>query len=203
MPKTFLILSPNTHLAEATDYYLRQRGLISLGCFSSSAKAIHTARHQSPRFFITETHLLEESGYEAVRQLRRTVKTACVIWINKEQDCWQEALKADLSGYLDPTGGMGELEECLQTIQRGERYISPSLLKWLRPSPQSPLLSRLSARETQVLRLLAEGLENEDIAIRMAIQPGTVPSYFKTLQQKLGLSSTRHLLLFAARQFPV
>lgn len=201
MDNSFIVLQSDALLSEAIHRRLLEHGFNSLGHYHCPVEAIQQIWTTKPDFFITNANLKPYNGYDIVQQVRQMGKTECVIWVSGREDNWESALDTNLSGYLDPANGLDELVDCLKAIREGRRYISPSLRNWIGHPPRHPWLARLSEREEQALRLLAEGLENETIAARLGVSLTTISSYFTVLRQKLGLSSVRQLVVFAARQF--
>ncbi|WP_266364334.1 response regulator transcription factor [Tellurirhabdus rosea] len=201
---SFLLLQAYTSKAQSISDALTGGGYVSCGIFCEPAPALEHLASQQPDFFLTESYLAGVNGYELVRQAKQLCRADCVMRVSDTGLSTHEALTTNLSGYLTPGAGPEEYLTCLRHIRQGRRYVSPALMDWLRdtsshPEKGAPLLRRLSDREKQVLRLLADGLENDAIADALGISSTTLTSHFANLKQKLGLTTTRQLVIYAAR----
>lgn len=172
-----------------------------MGCFSESEPALEAAISVKPDFFVTEADLAGRNGYDVVRRLKSLIRVECIICASDSGAYKYEAITVNMSGYVSSAGGLQEIIECIQTIQKGQPYVSPALLDLLNHPTVQPMLRRLGEQERNVLRLLAQGLENDDIADKLGIKSITLNSHYKHLKEKLGLQSTRQLIVFAAQNF--
>ncbi|MEZ0487510.1 LuxR C-terminal-related transcriptional regulator [Fibrella aquatica] len=196
------MLLRNDRLAgEAISHFLLTKGLQCLGTHTDQNDAYQAAIRTTPDFFITEADLIGTNGYELVRLLKTQLKIDCIICVSSSATYKYETFNINMSGYVSPEGGIQEILECIHTIQLGKRYISSYLSEILMPQTALPLLRRMGDQEINVLRLLACGLENEDIASKLNIKLFTLNTHFKNIKTKLNLSTTRQLAIFAAQNF--
>ena len=136
-------------------------------------------------------------GVEATWRLRERWPQARVIILTTFDDDEYvfEGLRAGALGYLLKDVSGQELAEAIRTVAAGGALIEPSVARKvvaefarLAPparSPETGLLEPLSAREREVLRLLAKGLSNREIAARLSLAEGTVKNYVTNVLQKL------------------
>jgi DNA-binding NarL/FixJ family response regulator len=119
-----------------------------------------------------------------------------------------EALQLGASGFLLKTAPPEELLTAVRVVARGEALLSPSVTRRViqevtrqqRRVPRSPDLDRLTQRELEVLRLLAEGLSNAEIAGRLYLSEATVKTHTSNVLAKLGLRDRVQAVIFAYRQ---
>lgn len=103
----------------------------------------------------------------------------------------REAVVAGADGFLLTTAPLAELERAVETTARGERVVSPEVAMHLvgtwRPDGPSPQRASLTPRELDVLRLMAEGLTNAQVAERLDVSPRTVKTHVQNLLAKLDM----------------
>jgi two-component system, NarL family, nitrate/nitrite response regulator NarL len=114
-----------------------------------------------------------------------------------------EALRAGASGYLHKTRGITALTEAMSRIQRGEVVVDvPKAAGARRAAPQDGmhrLAGYLTARERQCLRLLVDGLDTAQMAVRLDVSPATVRTHVQSLLTKLGVHSRLEAASLAVR----
>ncbi len=113
-----------------------------------------------------------------------------------------QALKAGAKGYLSKNSLAEELVNALDSIVKGQTYINASISKQIAQqflnATENPL-QILSAREFEIFRLLAEGIDNNAIAAALNISPKTVANYQTSIKQKLSINSPVELVRLAIR----
>jgi DNA-binding NarL/FixJ family response regulator len=146
-------------------------------------------------------------GVAATRQLRATLPEVEVVAITSlvDQSRVQAALEAGASGYLVKDAAPEELAVAIRAARRGEIHIDAGLARRLmdslspRKTAPDPF-SELSEREVEILRLIAEGHANKEIARRLVISERTARTHVSNILRKLGLSSRTQAALFAVRE---
>ena len=113
-----------------------------------------------------------------------------------------EAFRAGASGFVLKTAPPGQLVAAIRTIALGEALLAPASTRQLieqstRQVAPSPLLTSLSARETEVLRLLARGLSNAEIADELVVEPSTIKTHVASVLAKLGVRDRVQAVVFA------
>ena len=114
-------------------------------------------------------------------------------------------MRAGASGFLLKDAPREQLVTAVQTVARGEALLAPAITKRLierfveRPPPEdrAPALAELSARELEVLRLLARGLSNAEIAAQLIVGEATVKTHVARVLRKLGLRDRVQAVVFA------
>jgi DNA-binding NarL/FixJ family response regulator len=114
---------------------------------------------------------------------------------------WELALRAGIRGILRRDGSFDLLGAATVAVARGLTVLDPSLVSMLRPAPGRPpgLQEPLTTREKEVLRLLAEGLSNKQIAARLEISDHTAKFHVNSILSKLGATSRTEAVVSAAR----
>lgn len=200
-PCSFIILKTNHIITPTIVNFLLEQGHICLGYFEDAEAAIQSAQQQQPRFFVTDTDLPRQNGYAIVRRVKSLVITDAIVFTSTHDVLTPEAFYTDVSGYINPSDyNSEELLACIEAIQEGRRYISPSLRD---PVERNlirllPLVQQLNERERDILLFLAKGLDNDEIAKRLSVTTHTVSMSLNRLKQKLGYSTSRELVVFAA-----
>jgi DNA-binding NarL/FixJ family response regulator len=120
------------------------------------------------------------------------------------------ALEAGAMGYLTKDAGARQIQDAIRTVQAGEALLDPAvqrrLIQRLRdPSPRrapahGALPDGLTPREAEVLRLIAEGLSNAEIAARLVVSEATVKTHVNNIFSKAGLRDRAQAVVYAMRQ---
>jgi DNA-binding NarL/FixJ family response regulator len=190
------------------DHALFREGLISLlsyqddfivvGEAEDAESALEQARALEPDIVLMDIELPGEDGVVVTRRLKMEMPTVTVVMLTVRDDSQTlfEAIKAGAAGYLVKNVRSRELLEQLRGLARGEAAISRRLaariLEEIRGTPL-PLLpeEELTARELDVLELVAARLSNAEIASRLVISEHTVKHHMKSILSKLHLRN-RH-----------
>jgi len=143
-------------------------------------------------------------GMEAIRRIIARYPTAKILVLSMHENAAfaSQALKAGAKGFL-PKGGLAEeLVNAVESLVRGQTYISADIAKKIAmqtlDSDNDPM-RQLSAREFEIFRLLADGRENDEIAQALKISGKTVANYQTIIKQKLGINSPVEMVRLAIR----
>ncbi len=144
-------------------------------------------------------------GLEATRQIKARwpeVKVL-VLTMHRSDEYFFEMLKAGASGYVLKGAETGELIHAVRVVGQGEVFLYPTMASKLvgdflsRVSKGVESGPSLSQREKEILRMLADGYSNKEIAEKLVVSPSTVHSHRSNLMSKLGLSNRRELIQYA------
>jgi DNA-binding NarL/FixJ family response regulator len=169
-------------------------------------EALREAARLRPDVVLMDLRMPLLDGVAATRRLRAAQPGCRVIALTTFDDDEYvfEALRAGAVGYLLKDVSSPRLFEAIRAAARGESFLQPSVaakvvaeFARLSASPSTPLVEPLSDRERQVLRLLAEGATNREIASRLCIAPGTVKNHVTSILGKLGVSDRTQAALKA------
>jgi DNA-binding NarL/FixJ family response regulator len=171
-----------------------------VGEAADGAEAVAQARRLGPDVVLMDVRMPAMDGLEATRQLAGpgvANPTRVLILTTFDLDEYvYEALRAGASGFLLKDAPPEELAAAIRVIAAGEALLAPSVTRRLirrfadQPPPKAvdaKALGRLTDRETEVLRLLARGLSNAQIATELVVSETTVKSHVAHLLMKLGL----------------
>ncbi|MDP9343883.1 MAG: response regulator transcription factor [Actinomycetota bacterium] len=150
------------------------------------------------------------TGIDATRLIKRGSPETNVVVITGHQggEYVVDAVEAGASGFLTKMQAMEDLIGAVKAAARGESVIDPALLtRVLRDVAKDReirrdaevLLGQLTERESEILKLLAEGLRNDDIAERLVISPQTVQTHVRNILSKLRVHSRLEAVAFAVR----
>jgi two-component system response regulator NreC len=175
-----------------------------VGEAGTAGEAVALAQVERPDVFIMDQGLPGTSGIEAIHKLREVSPATRVLMLTVHEDVayLRAAFEAGAAGYLVKDAADVELVQAVRTVASGRQYVHPTLgAALLAPEttaarPQGPG-GALSEREIEVLRLVALGFTNAEIAGRLVVSVRTVETDRAHLQQKLGLRSRAELVRFA------
>ena len=146
-------------------------------------------------------------GIEATRQIRSQNQNVRILVLTSfaTDDKVFPAIKAGASGYLIKDTPPEDLLRAIRQVQRGEVSLHPviaqKLLKEISgPTEQPPAAEALTAREVEVLQLVAHGLNNQEIAERLVLSVATVYTHVSNILAKLHLASRTQAALYAVRE---
>lgn len=175
-----------------------------VGQASDGLEALVMARDLRPHIVLMDVTMPGTDGIEATRGLKQEFPDMRVIMltVREESDLLFEAIKAGADGYLLKTIRAQQLVEMLRAAQRGEAAITPQLaarmveefrrLARLAPAPASgevEALNPLTAREREVLAMIAQGATDREIAQSLTVSVYTVKAHVRSLLQKLQVGS--------------
>jgi DNA-binding NarL/FixJ family response regulator len=167
-------------------------------------QAVEQARLLQPDVVVMDVRMPGTDGVEATRQITgdsfsadpdRPVKVLILTTYNVDETVYA-ALRAGASGFLLKHAAPAELVGAVRAVAAGDGWLDPPVARGMlrefaaRPEPQLPTpaeLERLTARECEVLALVAYGLSNAEIAGRLVIGEGTVKTHFGRILMKLGI----------------
>jgi two-component system response regulator NreC len=183
---------------------LERDGLKVVGDVSNGREAVRAAEGTQPDAAILDLTMPLLNGLDAAREiLRASPRTKSVILTMHDEDRYVlEALRAGVKGYVLKTQATLELTQAIREVIRGGIYLSPSISSavvdaYLRKSEVA--IDPLTARERQVLQLVAEGNTTKEIAELISVGPKTAESYRARIMQKLGIHHTAGLVRYAVR----
>lgn len=179
----------------------RDASLSVVGEAATMAEALQLDARLRPRIIVLDIAMPGVSGIESLRRLIARRPEVRVLMFSMYQDGIYaiHALKAGACGYLSKASAPELLVNAVRAVAEGRRFISPDVEQamTLQSATAEQLANALSARELEVLRLLAQGLGIEAIALRLALSPKTAANHQSSIKQKLGAGSALQLILIA------
>ncbi len=180
-----------------------------VGEAGNGREALKLAQKLSPDLVLMDVAMPELNGIEATRQIRKAMPHVRVMMLSMHADRQYifESLRAGASGYLLKNAALAEVLSGIQTVLAGGTFLSSSLadvvlddyLRRARGFEPETELEKLSAREREVLQLIAEGDSSSEIAHRLHISARTVDSHRQHIMEKLDIHSIAGLTKFAIR----
>jgi DNA-binding NarL/FixJ family response regulator len=203
------------------DQELFRRGMVMLlsveddievvGEASDGDEASELAASLVPDVVLLDVRMPKRSGIEACAAIKEVAPSANIIMLtvsDEEADLY-EAIKSGASGYLLKDASIDQVAQAVRLVADGQSLISPSMAAKLleefkliasagsRPDSIAP---RLTQRELDVLRLVARGLNNKDIASDLFISENTVKNHVRNMLEKLQLHSRMEAVMYAVRE---
>jgi DNA-binding NarL/FixJ family response regulator len=185
------------HLVEA------QADIEVIGVVGDGREAVRLARETQPDVVLMDLSMPELNGADATRAiLERDAKCRVIVLsMYAEREYVRRALRAGAVGYVVKRSAAKEVVEAIRAVHAGQRYLSPRIADVViddySAEERDDPLGRLSAREREVLQLLAEGKTGAEIAQRLSLSPKTVETYRARLVEKLGIRDVAGLVRFA------
>ena len=168
-------------------------------------EAIELARRHRPDVVLMDIRMPRIDGLTATRRIAASGGPRVLVLTTFDRDEWvYEALQAGASGFLLKDIRATQLTDAIRTVAAGESLLAPSITRRLieqyvsrRPRTATHMTTSLTDRETEVLRLLAAGLSNAEIAERLVIEHSTVKTHVNRLLTKLDLRDRVQAVVFA------
>ena len=190
----------------ADDHSLFRDGIISLieaagfevvEQVGDGQAAVEAALHLHPDVVLMDIDMPRMNGLEALRLIKEKLPEIQVVMLTVSEDDVDlfEAIKSGAQGYLLKSLNADEFTEMLAGLQRGEaamtRKTTARLMKGFSTSPpqKTKPVKRLTQREAELLRLVADGLSNKAIAQALAVSENTVKYHLKNIMQKLDVQN--------------
>ena len=182
---------------------------------SDGAEAVEKAGETLPDIVLMDIRMPRSSGIEACRALKDVVPSAKIVMLtisDEEADLF-EAIRAGASGYLLKDIPLDELADSVRAVHGGQSLINPSMAGKLlnefatlarrdaedEPAKHAPA-PKLTDREMQVLKLIARGMNNRDIAKELFISENTVKNHVRNILEKLQIHSRMEAVMIAVRE---
>jgi len=204
-------------IAIADDHTLMRQGLREIcegvGRFTvvgearNGVEAVALRRTAQPDVFLMDLAMPEMDGAEAIRQIITEAPTSRILALTmfREESYMLEAIRAGARAYLLKTVDATELIAAIEAVHRGEYLIDPisaarvlGELHLVRPS--TPAANALLEKEVDVLRLVAQGLDNREIAMVLHWSVHTVSNRLRVIFEKLHVTNRTQAALYALRQ---
>ena len=201
------------------DHVIVREGLRSLleaqpdikvaGEATDGEEAVSKTREIQPDIVLMDITMPGMSGLEATRQIRRQSPDAKILALTMHEgdEYFFKILEAGASGYFIKGGSSSELISALRAVHQGDVFIYPTMakkllndyLKRVRAGQDKESYDGLTNREREILKLIAEGHTNQDIADLLVLSIATVQTHRAHIMAKLGLRSPAELIKYAVR----
>ncbi|MBN1139826.1 MAG: response regulator transcription factor [Anaerolineae bacterium] len=182
-------------------------GLDVVGEAGNGLEAVRGIESTQPDVILMDLVMPKMDGLEAIRQVMARQPEARILVLTSfaTDDKVFPAIKAGAMGYLLKDSEPGDVVDAIRQAYRGEPSLHPRIARKLmrelsQPPEQPPAPEPLTEREVEVLRLVAQGKNNRDIAAALTITEGTVRVHVSSILGKLHLASRTQATLYALRE---
>jgi two-component system NarL family response regulator len=204
------------------DHALFRRGLIMVleseegvevvGESEDGEEAVRKAVELTPDVVLMDVRMPRVSGIEAARAISEAVPSTKILMltVSDEEDDLYDAIKAGATGYLLKEISIEEVAHAIRAVMSGQSLITPSMASKLlteftnlakkADERQSVPTPRLTDRELEVLKLVAQGMSNREIAGELYISENTVKNHVRNILEKLHLHSRMEAVVYAVRE---
>jgi DNA-binding NarL/FixJ family response regulator len=180
-----------------------------VGEASSGELALKLALELRPELVVMDIHLPKMDGIEVIRQILRALPATKIVIFSGDSAATlvDEALQAGACGYILKSGAVKDLIHAIDEVMAGRLCLSPVLSTTIVEDYQRRLFGGpepsklvLSEREKQLLRLIAEGRRNKEIAAKLKLSVNSIETYRSRLMKKVGCPSAAQLARYAVRE---
>ncbi len=206
-----------TKVVIADDHKIVSKGLRSLlekqpdtevvGEAADGRTAVRLVEKHHPDVVIMDIQMPDLNGVAATREVKRTAPETKIIALSmhKERMFVNEMFQAGADGYLLKECAFEEMPLAIKTVLDGKRYLSPEITDvvidaFVSGQPLGQMQSVLTAKEREVLQLLAEGYTTKQIASRLYVSTKTIETHRQHIMAKLKLHSVAELTKYAIRE---
>ena len=212
--------SPLVRVLVVDDHALFRHGLMQVlqtapdievvGEAQDAVSAIELAAEWLPDLVLLDVHMPGMSGIEAARRIRTAQPGTRILMLteSENEDDLYGAVRAGATGYLLKEVAIDEIADAIRSVASGQALVSPMMTTKLlaefnalsRRVAEEHDGRRLTPRELEVLRLVARGLSNKDIATELVISENTVRNHVRNILEKLEVRSRVEAAMYAVRE---
>jgi NarL family two-component system response regulator LiaR len=178
-----------------------------VGEAANGREAVEKAAELKPDVVLMDLVMPEMDGIEAIQKIKEQHPDIRILVLTTfaGEDKVFPAIKAGASGYQLKDSGPEELIAAIRQVYRGESALHPIIARKVlqeltRPTEHPPTPDPLTPREVEVLKLVAKGMENPEIAAQLVISEATVRPHVSNIMNKLHLASRTQAALYALRE---
>lgn len=212
MPKITLLLVDDHEIFRAGLRMLLQAqpDMQIVGEADTGRAAIAKAKELAPDVVLMDISLPDLDGFEATRQIKRALPNAAILALtmHESDEYFFKMLDAGASGYVPKKAAPTDLVSAIRVVHEGGVFLYPSVAKALvrdymgrvAEGGERETFDGLTDREQEVLKLIADGLTNQDIADKLTISVKTVERHRANIMAKLNMHSRTELVKYAIRK---
>lgn len=212
MPKITLLMVDDHEIVRAGLRMLLQAqpDMQIVGEVDTGRAAIAQAKELAPDVVLMDISLPDLDGFEATRQIKRALPNTAILALtmHESDEYFFKMLDAGASGYVPKKAAPTDLVSAIRVVHEGGVFLYPSVAKALvrdymgrvAEGGERETFDGLTDREQEVLKLIADGLTNQDIADKLTISVKTVERHRANIMGKLNLHSRTELVKYAIRK---
>jgi DNA-binding NarL/FixJ family response regulator len=187
-------------------------GIEVVGEAEDGEAVVRTVEELAPDVVLMDVRMPKLSGIEATRAIAEAAPTTRIVMltVSDEEEDLYEAIKAGAAGYLLKEISIEEVAEAIRSVVSGQSLITPSMASKLlaefsnlskkAEARQAVPTPQLTSRELEVLKLVAQGMSNKEIAAELYISENTVKNHVRNILEKLHLHSRMEAVVYAVRE---
>jgi DNA-binding NarL/FixJ family response regulator len=198
---TCVVADDHPAVLEAVAEFLALGGIDVVGRARDGEEALELIAERKPKVALVDVRMPKVGGIELTRRAKRAAPDTAVVLYTGYADraLLTEALDAGVAGFVLKEAPMDDLLRALEAVAAGIVYVDPVLAGTLAASSVGSQLPQLTQRERDVLRLLADGLSNEEIGKRLFISSETVRTHVRKAMSKLDADTRTQAVARALR----
>ena len=199
---TCVVADDHPAVLEAVTAYVTRKGVQVVAKARDGEAALAAIRELRPRVALIDVGMPQLGGMQVAREASRSAPENAVILYTgmAEREDLTEALDAGARGFLLKEAPLEDLMRAIETVATGGVYVDSVLAGVIATAETRNQSPRLTQREREVLRLLADGLRNEEIGKRLFISPETVRTHVRKAMGKLDADTRTQAVAEAIRQ---
>jgi DNA-binding NarL/FixJ family response regulator len=201
-----LIADDHNLVAEACRSFLEPEFEV-VGIVNDGRALLQAAAELKPDIVILDIAMPLLNGLDAGEQLKAFLPAAKLVYLtmNMNPEVAAESFRRGASAYLPKSTVANELVTAIREVRRGKSYLSPLITKdtvqfLLRSGKNIEIEKRLTARQREILQLIAEGMSMKEVAYTLNLKPGTVAFHKYRIMTVLGVKTNAELLQYAIKQ---
>lgn len=200
-----LLADDHVMLRQAVKVHLEQQGFAVVGEASDGREAVRLSLELQPDIAVLDVAMPLLNGIDAAKEIMKDSPRTRVLLVTMHTDpeFVVQGVRAGVKGYVFKTRTISELVTAVLEISKGNTYLSPGASDGVMDAfirGTEPNVDPLTARERQVLQLVAEGKTTKDISSLLNVSTNTVESHRTNLMQKLDIHETAGLVRYAIRR---
>jgi DNA-binding NarL/FixJ family response regulator len=198
---TCVVADDHPAVLEAVAEYLAQAGVDVVSRAHDGEEALQQIEERKPQVALIDVRMPKLGGIELTRQAQRSAPDTAILLYTGYGDraLLTEALDAGVRGFVLKEAPMDDLLRAVKSVASGGTYVDPVLAGTLAASSVGNKLPELTHRERDVLRLLADGLSNEEIGKKLFISAETVRTHVRKAMDKLDADTRTQAVARALR----
>jgi DNA-binding NarL/FixJ family response regulator len=199
---TCVVADDHPAMVEAVAEVLTEHGVQVVGRVRDGEHALSALKELGPDVAVVDVRMPRVSGIELARQAGRAAPGTSIILYTAYGDraLITEAIDAGVRGFVLKEAPLSDLVRAVELVASGGTYVDPVLAGVLATAEVTGKVPALTQREREVLRLLADGLSNEEIGKRLFISPETVRTHVRKAMKKLDADTRTQAVATALRQ---
>jgi two-component system response regulator NreC len=204
-PTRVLVADDHAVVRQGLKFLLKREGFAIVAEAVDGRDALRQAQGSRPEVAVLDLSMPGMNGLDAAREIMQVSPETKTIVLTQhtEEQYVLEALRIGVHGYVLKSQGMSDMIQAIRDVQRGRFYLSPGISNIVIDAyreQNSPTREPLTAREREVLQLVAEGKSTKEVADILRITAKTAESHRSRLMLKLGVHDVAGLVRYAVRR---